>query len=42
MIKNKGHILGLSFLELIKRKPPGGVLKSMLTLNEAIIDVKEG
>ena len=22
MIKNKGHILGLSFLELIKRKPP--------------------
>ena len=23
-------------------KKPGGVLKSMLTLNEAIIDVKEG
>ena len=27
---------------LHKRKNNGGVLKSMLTLNEAIIDVKEG
>ena len=33
----------LSFLKIIfELKKLGGVLKSMLTLNEAIIDVKEG
>ena len=32
----------MGFLSIIENKEIGGVLKSMLTLNEAIIDVKEG
>ena len=36
-IKNTSHII-----KIMMNKIFGGVLKSMLTLNEAIIDVKEG
>ena len=32
----------LTFLLILSTLKMGGVLKSMLTLNEAIIDVKEG